>query len=128
MDLKTIKPVSRQLTLEDGQTIGLTLNFLLLWKLKAAKKSVYNAFFRFFGASKKDDVDPIFGSVDVVYAAYHCNCLLNGTTPMDYETFLSLLPPDLEQVMKLSTELISPKKAAASAKPVGKETPDAEAE
>lgn len=129
MDLKQIKPTSTQLLLEDGSTIGLTLNFGLLYRLKQENKAAYGGFFRAYGGGAKGrEADPLFDSIDVLYAAYCCHCLREDAEAMGYEDFLCLLPQDMEQVMKLASALISPKKAAASAEPAGADTPATEAE
>ena len=128
MDVKQIKPISTELLLEDGSTIGLTLNFGLLYRLKSVNKAAYGGFFRAFGGAKGREADPLFDSIDVLYAAYCCHCLRENVEPMGYEDFLSLLPQDMGQVMTLASTLISPKKAAASAEAAGSDTPATEAE
>lgn len=120
MDVRKIKPVSRTLLLETGEEISLTLNFMLLYRLKGLVPQAYERFFKIFSSEQKDrQADALFDAIDVIYAAYLCHCIYTDAlgASMSYEDFLSVLPPDMNTIMTLFAELVQPKKATAFAVP-----------
>ena len=115
MDAKDIKPVSIPLRLRDGQTVGLTLNFLLLYKLRVQNPEQYKRFFTAYNDLSKKNADPVFFSLDIIYTAYLCYVLGCGEIlkeALSFETFLNLVPVDMDVINDLSLTLLFPKRAA----------------
>ncbi|MBQ3088995.1 MAG: hypothetical protein IJD21_00330 [Oscillospiraceae bacterium] len=115
MDIKDIKPVSIPLRLRDGQKVGLTLNFLLLYKLRAQKPEQYKRFFTAYNDLCKKNADPVFFNLDIIYTGYLCDVLGRGEMlelALDFEAFLNLVPVDMDVINDLSLTLLFPKKAA----------------
>lgn len=98
---------------EDGQKIDLTLNYARLYKLKATDSEAYAAYNQVMTKGAKDEFD----NIRILYTGYLCAYLAeNAKTEgaMDFEEFMSILPPDRDIVMGAVAMLIAPKKAKAS--------------
>ena len=100
---------------EDGQVLHLTLNYLSLYQLRAKHKEYYEEYNRIMTTNGVKDE---FDNLKLLYTGYLCGLVQEkGSTDgaMDFEEFISILPPDRDIVMNAVGMLIAPKKTMASA-------------
>lgn len=108
----------RELTLQNGETVELTLNFRYLNDLRAkrpeAAEGPWNAMKVAMGGGKDDMIWP---SIQAIYAAYLCGTIKAGTLDeaYSYDDFLEQLPEDPAVIITTVNELLSPNQAGGSA-------------
>ena len=100
------------LTLENGETVQLTLNFGKLLNVRAKKKDIYKKYNKIM----MDGPEDVFDNVVILYTAYLCG-LDNIDNSMSEEEFTQLIPPYISQVNQLVIDLTRPKKQTDSEKP-----------
>ena len=93
-----------------GETVNLTLNFFLLYKVKSKHPEIYERYNEIMLHGTKD----FFDSIHVMYTAYLC---ANEDAKYDFEEFLKLLGDDIPGVMKKAREIMGGKKKVNSATP-----------
>lgn len=91
--------------LNNGNTIKLTLNLKRLLNLKTTHKEQYDKANRIITRGAVD----IFDMVEIIYTAYLC-ALESGLDAMPYETFLDVIPQNIDEIIQVVDSLISPKK------------------
>lgn len=92
------------LTLNNGKEVNLSLNFALLYKLRAEHKDIYDKYMKIKNNLKSaDDLDTVY----ILYTAYCCE---NPDCIIDFVEFLQQVPPDNAIVYELFGKLISPSK------------------
>lgn len=92
------------LTLNNGKEVNLSLNFALLYKLRAEHKDIYDKYMKIKNNLKSaDDLDTAY----ILYTAYCCE---NPDCIIDFVEFLQQVPPDNAIVYELFGKLISPSK------------------
>ncbi|MCD7757816.1 MAG: hypothetical protein LUH45_06545 [Clostridiales bacterium] len=107
----------RELTLQNGETVALTLNFRYQNDLRAKRPEVaagpWNAMKVAMGGGKEDMIWP---SIQTIYAAYLCGAIKAGTLEeaYSYDDFLEQLPEDPAVIITLANELLSPNQAGGS--------------
>jgi len=91
--------------LNNGDTIKLTLNLKRLLMLKSTNKNQYDKANRIITRGAVD----IFDMVDIIYTAYLC-ALENNKEAIPYETFIDIIPQNIDKIIQTVDSLISPKK------------------
>ena len=92
-----------------GQEVSLTLNFLLLYRMKAKYPTTYAKYNEIIMKGMKD----VFDGITILYTAYLCaNIDKDGL--MSYEDFIGLMDDDVNSVMKQAGALMGRKKKAPS--------------
>lgn len=90
------------LTLNDGKEVKLSLNFALLYKLRAEHKDIYDRYMKIKNNLKgADDLDAVY----ILYTAYRC---ANPDSNIEFIDFAEQVPPDNAVVYELFGKLISP--------------------
>lgn len=93
-----------------GVSIELTLNFLLLYKVKAEYPNAYERYNNVIMKGMKD----VFDGIAILYTAYLCANVGKKEKAMPYDEFIGLMGDDIFGVMKQAGELIGRKKKAGS--------------
>lgn len=99
---------------ETGETLELTLTFIALLQLKRKHSEQFAEYNRIVTKGANDELDML----TVLYTGYLCGLVMqDGDTDdaMNYEEFLSIVPPDREYIKEVMEKLLTPKKAKASA-------------
>lgn len=93
--------------LENGETVGLTLTFGLLYRLRAKHKEKYEKYDKIVMEGIKDMMDyPV-----ALYTAYLCKCVEDNKEPdMTEEEFIQKLPYNMTEVVKIYGELYNAEK------------------
>lgn len=105
-EVKNLKSVEREFELNDGQVITLTINFGLLYQLRAKNKEAYETYSKTILLGSKD----LFDLIQIIYVAYLCANINNLDSCMDFETFIDKMPADISEIAKVAGELTQPKK------------------
>lgn len=101
-----MKCTYKELELDNGEVVKLTLNFARLLKLKNDDIGLYEQFMK---AMQNKNFDIIEDSLKVVYTAYRCS-KIGGDEFLDEYDFIELVPFDLQLINQLASELIMTKK------------------
>lgn len=90
------------LTLNDGKEVKLSLNFALLYKLRAEHKDIYDKYMKIKNnLNGADDLDAVY----ILYTAYRC---ANPESDIEFIDFLEQVPADNAIVYDLFGKLLSP--------------------
>lgn len=102
-----MKCTFKELTLENGEVIKLTLNFARLLQLKNKRKKEYEEYNDIY---VKEDKDATFSSITILYTAYLCaNIEQDDNTLMTKEEFMENIPQSFVLINNLANELANPK-------------------
>ena len=101
-----MKNTYQELTLENGETVKLTLNFAKLLKIKNDQPKTYD---RFMKVLQNKDFDIMFDSLTVLYTGYLC-ANVNNESILSEDEFMELVPFDLETINVVAGQLIQSKK------------------
>lgn len=106
----SLKNTITELTTPSGDIVKCTLNFFLLYGVKAKHPDVYSQYNKIIMDGMKD----VFDALTILYVGYLCaNPELD--IPMAYEEFLKLFEDDWQFAMSEAGKLMGRKKKAASA-------------
>ena len=98
-----------ELEMQDGTTVRLTLAYRYLYQLSSFNKRAYDEYNAIWNKKegKREDLD----NVRVIYAAYLCAALQDGTQKdaMGWEEFLDKITPDREAISTAMAALLAPK-------------------
>ena len=103
-------------SLTNGDKVRLELTNIALLRLRNDQPETYAAYYaalKQMGDEEKFDV--IFDPLVLIYTAYLCG---DGGDKMPFEDFVALCPYDIEFNAQIAGNLVSQKKATASAKPL----------
>lgn len=92
------------LILNNGTEVELSLNFALLYKLRAEHKDIYDKYMKIKNNLKTAD------DLDAAYILYTAYCCANPENNIEFIDFLVLLPPDNAVIYNLFGKLIAPSK------------------
>lgn len=103
-----MKPVTVDYTMADGETVPMSLNYGLLFKLRAKDKQAYKLYNETMSNAKDE---PDFANAVILYAAYACAYLLDhdsvdDMTPMD--EFMMSMSQDRQYNAQIAQELYAP--------------------
>ncbi|MBS7131380.1 MAG: hypothetical protein KH116_10605 [Clostridium sp.] len=115
-----MKCTFKELTLENGEVIKLTLNFARLLQLKNKRKKDYEEYNNIY---IKEDKDATFSAITILYTAYLCANIehLDDNTLMSKEEFMENIPQSFVLISNLSNELANPKQKKISGMPLQKQ-------
>lgn len=105
-----IKPTMTNFQLDDGSVIQLTLNLMLLYRLKSLRKDAYE---RFNNVMVKGPQD-VFDNLTVVYTAYLCANIDTIDACTSYADFMQRASGSIQALTMACQDLINPKKKTAS--------------
>lgn len=108
--------ITTDYTMVDGTTIPLSLNYGLLFKLRAKDKGIYKAYNEALTSMKEE---PEYGSAIVLYTAYACGHLKDHndiSDMMSMEDFFTSMSQDRAYNAQVAQEIYSPNQKKASAK------------
>ena len=97
---------TQTIELVNGETVGLTLTFARLYRLRACNPQIYEKYNRIMMDGAKDTFD----FLRIIYTAYICSNLEKIDDCMSFEDFIELAPFDMNKLMTLSKSIISSKK------------------
>ena len=114
-----MKCTFKELTLENGEVIKLTLNFARSLQLKNKRKKEYEEYNNIY---VKEDKDATFSSITILYTAYLCaNIEQDDNTLMTKEEFMENIPQSFVLINNLANELANPKQKKISGAPLPKQ-------
>jgi hypothetical protein len=96
----------KEMVLENGEIVNLTLNFAALYKLKGKNEDVYNRYNDVRMHGMKDELDQAI----ILYAAYLCANIENLKDCIDEMTFYALMPENHVLVSLITGQLLNGKK------------------
>ena len=106
-----------ELEMLDGSTVKLTLAYRYLLKLSAFNRRAYDEYNAIMNKKegKREEID----QVRILYAAYLCACLQDGTegSAMSWDEFLDNVIPDRELVGNALGWLMAPKRMGDTGTP-----------
>lgn len=104
--------------LMDGEKVGLTLTFGLLYELRENKKDEYEKYNEIVMNGIKDMMD----YPKALYAAYLCKCIEDGVKPtMSQMEFTKKLPYAMSDIVKIYGELYNAGKKQLLGNPLNAE-------
>ena len=104
----------KELILNDGRKVELTLTFALLYKLRGKRKKDYEK----YSEIVMNGVDEMLDYPRALYAAYLCGCIKNEIDEqLTEEEFYELLPFDMGEVVNTYLELYNSGKKNPSGNP-----------
>lgn len=106
-----------EIELANGDTVGLTLTWMLLMQLRRTNKDVYQTCSKAITGGVGSDIVMM---IDVVYCAYLCWIIQsNGSTAgaMGKDEFFGLVPTDIQTVISAVNDLLGPKAKRDSENP-----------
>lgn len=109
MDKNQLNNTITEIVTPSGQVVNVTLNFFLLYGVKAKYPDVYKR----YNHIMMENMTDIFDAVDILYIAYLC-ALPDGSEPMSYEDFMLLFEDDVQGLMQEAMKLLGRKKKADS--------------
>lgn len=92
------------LILNNGKEVELSLNFAMLYKLRAEHKDIYDKYMKIKNNLKNAD------DLDAAYILYTAYCCVNPDSHIEFMDFLEQVPPDNAIVYDLFGKLIAPSK------------------
>lgn len=95
-----------EFTLMDDSVVNLTLNYARLYKVRADNKEAFDRYNKAMMEGTKDEFD----NISILYAGYLCGLVGSEATPMTYEEFLELIPPNRRDVQTAIRKLVYPVK------------------
>lgn len=101
----------QSLTLQNGETVALSLNFKALLDLRDKRPEAYRNHYKAVNEiGGRGDGDNIWPRVQVIYTAYLCGKIREGEldSAMEFGDFLEQLPENTATILLLANELISP--------------------
>lgn len=98
------------LEMQDGTTVKLTLTYRYLLKLSAFNRRAYDDYNAVW--NKKEGRREEIDNVRVIYAAYLCAALQDGTEDqaMSWDEFVDNMTPDREALSEALVGLLAPKR------------------
>lgn len=114
-----MKCTFKELELQNGEVIKLTLNFSRLLQLKNKRKKDYELYNNVLGGKEKDN---LLGTLIIVYTAYLCANIDkldddNNNSLMSRKEFIDAIPNSFGLINDIAVELTNPKQKKISDKP-----------
>ena len=114
-----MKCTFKELELQNGEVIKLTLNFSRLLQLKNKRTKDYELYNNVLGGKEKDN---LLGTLIIVYTAYLCANIDkldddNNNSLMSREEFIDAIPNSFGLINDIAVELTNPKQKKISDKP-----------
>ena len=113
-----MKCTFKELELQNGEVIKLTLNFSRLLQLKNKRKKDYELYNNVLGGKEKDN---LLGTLIIVYTAYLCANIDklddDNNSLMSREEFIDAIPNSFGLINDIAVELTNPKQKKISDKP-----------
>ncbi len=113
-----MKCTFKELELESGEVIKLTLNFSRLLQLKNKRTKDYELYNNVLGGKEKDN---LLGTLIIVYTAYLCANIdkldNDNNSLMSREEFIDAIPNSFGLINDIAVELTNPKQKKISDKP-----------
>ena len=107
----------KELQLQNGEVIQLTLNFRRLLQLKNKRKKLYERYNLIYNKTIKDNT---FDTITILYVAYLCANIdeIDNDTVMSEDEFMEEIPQSFVLINNIVTELTQPKSKKNLEKPL----------
>lgn len=107
----------KELQLQNGEVIQLTLNFRRLLQLKNKRKKLYERYNLIYNKTIKDNT---FDTITILYVAYLCANIdeIDNDKVMSEDEFMEEIPQSFVLINNIVTELTQPKSKKNLEKPL----------
>ena len=107
----------KELQLQNGEVIQLTLNFRRLLQLKNKRKKLYERYNLIYNKTAKDNT---FDTITILYVAYLCANIdeIDSDKVMSEDEFMEEIPQSFVLINNIVTELTQPKSKKNLEKPL----------